>query len=69
MEAGLELAGDDAKANLDSGPEALESLIDENTALIGKLDGEWKAMGASKVHVMTRKQTRLYASGEIVSLV
>ena len=42
--------------------------IDENTALIGKLDGEWKAMGASKVHVMTRKQTRLYASGEILSL-
>ena len=42
--------------------------IDENTALIGKLDGEWKAMGASKVHVMTRKQTRLYTSGEIVTL-
>jgi len=42
--------------------------IDENTALIGKLDGEWKAMGASKVHVMTRKQIRLYTSGEVVSL-
>ena len=42
--------------------------IDENTALIGKLGGEWKAMGASKVHVMTRKQTRLYTSGEIVTL-
>jgi len=43
--------------------------IDENTALIGKLGGEWKAMGASKVYVMTRKQTRKYASGEVVSLV
>jgi len=42
--------------------------IDENTALIGKLGGEWKAMGASKVHVMTRKQTKLYAAGEIVLL-
>jgi cyanophycinase len=43
--------------------------IDENTALIGKLGGEWNAMGASNVYVMTRKQTRKYASGEVVSLV
>jgi len=42
--------------------------IDENTALVGKLGGEWKAMGASKVYVMTRKQTKLYAAGEIVLL-
>ncbi len=41
--------------------------IDENTALVGRLGGEWKAMGASNVHVMTRKQTRLYAAGEVVS--
>jgi len=30
----LELAGDDPKANLDAGPEALEGLIDENAALV-----------------------------------
>jgi glycine dehydrogenase subunit 1 len=30
----LELAGDDPKADLDAGPEALETLIDENTALV-----------------------------------
>ena len=30
----LELAGDDPKADLDAGPEALEVLIDENTALV-----------------------------------
>ena len=30
----LELAGDDPKANLDTGPEMLEGLIDENTALV-----------------------------------
>ncbi|HTX92236.1 MAG TPA: aminomethyl-transferring glycine dehydrogenase subunit GcvPA [Anaerolineales bacterium] len=30
----LELAGDDAKANLDAGPEVLEGLIDETTALV-----------------------------------
>jgi glycine dehydrogenase subunit 1 len=31
---GLELAGDDPNANLDAGPEALEGLIDDNTALV-----------------------------------
>ena len=31
---GLELAGDDSKVNLDASPDALESLIDENTALV-----------------------------------
>ncbi|HUH97011.1 MAG TPA: Type 1 glutamine amidotransferase-like domain-containing protein [Anaerolineales bacterium] len=42
--------------------------IDEDTALVGKLGGEWRALGASKVHVMTRKQTRRYAAGEVVPL-
>jgi cyanophycinase len=40
--------------------------IDEDTALVGKLGGEWKALGASKVHVMTRKQSQLYATGETI---
>jgi glycine dehydrogenase subunit 1 len=31
---GLELAGDDPRANLDAAPEALEALINENTALV-----------------------------------
>jgi glycine dehydrogenase subunit 1 len=31
---GMELTGDDSKANLDAGPEALEKLINENTALV-----------------------------------
>jgi len=31
---GLELAGDDARTNLDAGPESLEALIDDNTALV-----------------------------------
>jgi glycine dehydrogenase subunit 1 len=30
----LELVGDDPKANLDAGPEALEKLVDEDTALV-----------------------------------
>ncbi len=31
---GMELAGDDPRANLDAGPEAIEKLINENTALV-----------------------------------
>ena len=31
---GLELAGDDARANLDASPASLETLIDDNTALV-----------------------------------
>lgn len=42
--------------------------VDENTALVGKLGGEWKAMGKSKVHVMTRNSAKTYSAGEIVSL-
>ena len=38
--------------------------IDENTALIGKLGGEWKAMGVSKVHVMTHKRAPVYGAGK-----
>ena len=42
--------------------------IDEDTALVGKLGGEWKVMGKSKVYKMTRKGTKAFSSGEIVPL-
>ncbi len=42
--------------------------VDEDTALVGKVNGEWKAMGQSKVHIITRKETKSYAAGETVSL-
>ena len=42
--------------------------VDEDTALVGKLGGEWKAMGKSKVHVMTRKSANVYLAGETVPL-
>jgi len=42
--------------------------VDENTALIGKLGGEWKVMGQSKVHVFTRKKDKSYASGQTLIL-
>jgi cyanophycinase len=41
--------------------------IDENTALVGKIGGEWKTLGASQVHVMTRKSEKVYAAGETFS--
>ncbi|HEY7506409.1 MAG TPA: Type 1 glutamine amidotransferase-like domain-containing protein [Nitrososphaera sp.] len=42
--------------------------IDEDTALVGTLQGEWKAMGKSEVHVFTHDGKTTYRSGEIVPL-
>ena len=42
--------------------------IDENTALVGKLGGQWQVMGESKVHLLKRKSTRIFAAGETVPL-
>jgi len=42
--------------------------VDENTALVGQLGGEWKVMGQGKVHVFTRAGTQTYESGQTLSL-
>lgn len=42
--------------------------VDENTALIGKLGGEWTVMGKGKVHVFTRKSEEIYESGQKLTL-
>lgn len=42
--------------------------VDEDTALIGSLHGEWKAMGKSQVHVYSRDEKYSYQSGEAVPL-
>lgn len=42
--------------------------IDENTALVGKLGGSWQVMGESKVHLLKRKDTRIFTAGETVPL-
>jgi cyanophycinase len=42
--------------------------VDENTALVGQLNGEWKVMGKSKVHVFTRGESKSYGSGQTISL-
>jgi cyanophycinase len=38
--------------------------IDEDTALVGKLEGTWKVMGKSKVHVFSKNESRSYNVGE-----
>ncbi len=42
--------------------------VDENTALVGQLGGEWKVMGKSKVHVFTNKEQRSYENEQTLSL-
>ena len=42
--------------------------IDENTALVGQLGGDWKVMGRSQVHVFTRADHQTYTSGQTLSL-
>lgn len=42
--------------------------VDEDTALVGRLGGEWQVLGTSQVHVMSRNSDKSYRSGEKVSL-
>lgn len=43
--------------------------VDEDTALIGSLQGEWTVMGRSEVHVFTRAGKKTYRAGDLVPLV
>ncbi|HSJ86826.1 MAG TPA: Type 1 glutamine amidotransferase-like domain-containing protein [Anaerolineales bacterium] len=42
--------------------------VDEDTALVGRLNGEWKAMGKSSVHLFTREGKSSYKNGDVVRL-
>jgi cyanophycinase len=42
--------------------------VDEDTALVGTLNGEWKVMGKSNVQVFTRDAKTKYAVGDVVTL-
>ncbi len=42
--------------------------IDEDTALVGTLGGEWRVMGASTVHLITRKRDDVFTVGQVVPL-
>jgi cyanophycinase len=43
--------------------------IDEDTALVGTLQGEWQVMGRSEVHVFTHEGKTTYRAGDIVPIV
>jgi cyanophycinase-like exopeptidase len=42
--------------------------VDEDTAIVGRRNGEWTVMGKSKAHVFTKDESRTYAAGEKFSL-
>lgn len=42
--------------------------IDEDTALVGRLRGEWHVMGRGNVHVFTKKEEKVYKSGQTIAL-
>lgn len=42
--------------------------IDEDTAIVGKLNEEWAVMGKAKAHVFTKNESTSYSAGEKFSL-
>jgi cyanophycinase len=42
--------------------------VDENTAVVGKLDGSWQVMGQGQAHIITRGGQQDLSAGEEVSL-
>lgn len=42
--------------------------VDENTALVGRIGGEWKVMGQGTVHLITRDEDKTFNVGETVPL-
>ena len=42
--------------------------IDENTALVGRMGGEWQVMGAAGVSLMTRRDSKKYPAGSRLAL-
>ena len=54
------------KAQLKKGDRMLG--IDENTALIGQLGGDWQVMGQGKVHVFNREGNKTYNHGQMLRL-
>jgi len=42
--------------------------VDEETAFVGQLGGEWKVLGQSKVHVFTHEGSQTYESGQTLLL-
>lgn len=42
--------------------------VDENTAIVGKLNEEWTVLGEASAHIFTRDENKSYAAGENFSL-
>ncbi len=42
--------------------------VDEETALVGRLGGEWRVMGRGSVHVFTKKDEQIYQNGQTILL-
>ena len=42
--------------------------VDENTALVGQLGGEWRVMGQGKVHIFRNRENAVYEDGQTLSL-
>jgi cyanophycinase len=42
--------------------------VDENTALVGKLDSSWQVMGQGQAHIITRDSQQNFVAGEEVPL-
>jgi cyanophycinase len=42
--------------------------VDENTALVGRLDGSWQVMGQGQAHIITRDDQQDFNAGEEVPL-
>jgi len=42
--------------------------VDEDTALVGKLDGTWQVMGRGQVHIITRNNQQDFTAGQEIQL-
>jgi cyanophycinase len=42
--------------------------VDENTALVGRIGGEWKVMGHGTVHLLTHDKDKVFKVGESVKI-
>ena len=42
--------------------------VDENTAVVGQLDGEWQVMGMGNAHLLTRDGDQVFRTGQTVPL-
>lgn len=42
--------------------------VDEDTAIVGKLNEDWTVLGKAKAHVFTKDESKSYATGENFSL-